>query len=202
MATLSDLGKKVNNTVSRQSSAFLRVEEWDATNSERDFSFVNLGRIMDASFNAEPVTSEQDQDGRSSTQLWDITVSFVMMQASPEEISVLDELSIPTDPNDNGLYPNGHTLYFSGSNQVTTSDMNSALTDDDLSGIGTNEALPDLAALSDPNGIIFENVLLNPGAEISLDSEVGTIPVEFTGRVALSELSDIETSQKITISPE
>jgi hypothetical protein len=200
MATLSDLGKKVNNTVSRQSSAFLRVWTGSA------YEFKNMGRIMDASFNAEPITSEQDQDGRSSTQLWDITVSFVMMQASPEEISLLEELSVPTDETN---YPNGHTIYFSGG-KLLTSDLNSSLT----SGVsGVDDDLPDYTVLGasggvyDPNGILFQNVLPNPGAEINLDSEVGTIPMEFTGRLPLSALSgfDDETSEDanhIVISPE
>lgn len=205
MATLADLAKKVRNTINRQSQAFLRVESWDSTNSEKDFEFVNMGRIMGGSFNAEAIASDADQDGRESSQLFNITVSFTMMQASNEELSLLSELALPS-PGGNDLYSNGHTLYFSGSNQVSTADINGALTDDDSAGIGTNETLPDFGTsagqLDDPNGLIFENVLLKPGAEISLDSETSMIPIEFTGRVALDEFADIETSQKILISPE
>jgi len=206
MATLADLAKKVRNTINRQSQAFLRVESWDSTNSEKDFEFVNMGRIMGGSFNAEPIASDADQDGRESSQLFNITVSFTMMQASNEEMSLLSELALPSDATN---YPNGHTLYFSGS-KLLTSDLNASLT----SGVsGVDDDLPDYTVLGtdggveDPDGLLFKNVLLKPGAEISLDSETSLLPVEFTGRLPLDALSGFddttsEDANHIIVSPD
>lgn len=201
MATLSDLAKKVRNTKNRQSSAFLRVWTGSA------YEFKNMGRIQAASFNAETIASDADQDGRESAQLWNITVSFTMMQASNEEMSLLSELALPSDETN---YPNGHTLYFSGS-KLLTSDLNSALT----SGvIGVPDDLPDYTTLgddqsspSDPDGLLFRNVLLKPGAEISLDSETSLLPIEFTGRLPLDALSGFddttsEDANHIIVSPD
>lgn len=194
MATLADFAKKVRNTKNRQSSAFLRVHTGSA------YEFKNMGRIMDASFNAEPVASDADQDGRESSQLFDITVSFTLMQASNEELSQLSELAMPTDDTN---YPNGHSLYFSGS-KLLTSDLNASLDGNDL---------PDYTVLGvdggveDPDGMFFQNVLLKPSAEISLDGETALIPIEFTGRLPLSAFTgfDDETASDanhIVVSPE
>lgn len=200
MANLSDLAKKVRNTKNRQSSAFLRVWTGSA------YEFKNMGRIMDAAFNAEPVASEADQDGRESSQLFNITVSFTMMQASNEEISLLSELALPSDATN---YANGHTIYFSGS-KLLTSDLNASLT----SGVsGVPDDLPDYTVLGAPGGVedadgmLFRNILLKPGAEISLDSETSLIPIEFTGTLPLESFNgfDDETAEDanhIVVSPD
>jgi len=195
MATLSDLAKKVRNTVNRQSQAFLRVWTGSA------YEFRNVGRIMDSSFNAESVSSDADQDGRESTELYDITVSFSMMQTTNEELSLLEELAIPTDEIN---YPNGHSIYFSGDNQLATSTLNSKLTTGehpDYTVFGDTTTDP-----SDPNGIYFRNVLLKPSTEINLSGDSSMIPVEFTGRLPLSAFSDLdneslEDGNHIVVSP-
>lgn len=169
---------------------------------DKDYTYVNMGRIMDASFNAEPVASDADQDGRESSQLFDITVSFTLMQASNEELSQLSELAMPDD-GDYEFYLNGHTLYFSGTNQVLTSDVNNAVLDtDDDSTDGDLDFGTGGSQLDDEDGILFTNVLLKPSAEISLDGETALIPIEFNGRVALDEFEDLDTTQAINISPE
>lgn len=169
---------------------------------DKDYTYVNMGRIMDASFNAEPVASDADQDGRESSQLFDITVTFTLMQASNEELSQLSELAMPDD-GDYEFYLNGHTIYFSGTNQVLTSDVNNAVLDtDDDSTDGDLDFGTGGSQLDDEDGILFTNVLLKPSAEISLDGETALIPIEFNGRVALDEFEDLDTTQAINISPE
>jgi len=195
MATLSDLAKKVRNTKNRQSQAFLRVWQGSA------YEFENVGRIMDSSFNAEPVASDADQDGRESSQLFDITVSFTMMQASNEELSLLTELALPTDETN---YPNGHSIYFSGDNQLQTSTLNSNLTTDehpDYTVFGDTTTDP-----SDPDGVYFRNILLKPSAEIDLSGETSMLPIEFTGRLPLSAFegfddNSLEDGNHINVSP-
>jgi hypothetical protein len=137
-----------------------------------------MGRFSDASFTAEPITSDADQDGRESTQLFNITVQLSLMQGSNAEIEMIPDLSLPEDETN---YPNGHTIYFSGDNQLSTSDLNSALTND----------LPDFTTLGDPSddpydpqGMCFVNVLLKPSLEANLAGEVTMISLEFTGRVS------------------
>jgi hypothetical protein len=192
MASLSDLAKKVRNTTHRNAQAFLRLEQDDGAGAIA-YSYANLGRFMNASFSSEPVTSSADQDGRESSQLFNITVSLALMQTSNQELALLDDLAMgPVGSIDS--YLNGHTLYFSGSNQVTTSDMNSAVdsTTGDL----------DLGTLSDPDGLLFENVLLKPSPDIDLSGEESSIGLEFTGTVETQELSDLDSTQRILVSPE
>ena len=197
MASLTDLAKKVRNTKNRQSQAFLRV--WHSGSSA--YEFENMGRITDSSFNAEPVASDMDQDGRESSQLFDITVSITMMQASNEELSLLEELALPTDSTN---YANGHSIYFSGDNQLSTSELNNNLnTNDhpDYTVLGDTSSSP-----SDPNGIYFRNVLLKPSAEVNLSGETSLIPFEFTGRLPLSAFSgfddnSLEDGNHINVSP-
>ena len=197
MASLTDLAKQVRNTKNRQSQAFLRV--WDSGSSS--YEFRNVGRIMDSSFNSEPVASDADQDGRESSQLFDITVSFTMMQAANEELSLLTDLALPTDATN---YPNGHSLYFSGDNQLSTTELNSALNGDnepDYTVLGDDSSEP-----ADPNGFYFKNVLLKPSAEIDLSGETSMLPIEFTGRVPLDVFLDfdddsVEDGNHINISP-
>lgn len=194
MANLSGLAKKVRNTTNRNSQAFLRLEENDGGSpASIVYSWANFGRFMNASFSSEPVTSSQDQDGRESSQLFTITVSFSLMQTSNEELSLVGELATP-DTGTLDRYLNGHTVYFSGSNQVTTSDMNNAID-------GTTGST-DFATLSDPNGIQFKNVLLKPSPDINLAGEESMIGLEFTGTVETDEISDLDTSQTILVSPE
>lgn len=192
MASLTDLAKKVRNTTHRNAQAFLRTET-DNGSGAIEYNWVNFGRFMNASFSSEPIASSGDQDGRESSQLFDITVSFALMQTSNEELSLLDQLADP-DPAGIGAYGNGHTIYFSGSNQVTTSDMNNALD----SATGST----DFNTLSDPDGLQFKNVLLKPSPDIDLSGEESSIALEFTGTVETQELGDLDTSQTILISPE
>ena len=109
----------------------------------------------------------------------------------------MGQFALPS-PGDYDFYKNGHTIYFSGSNQVRTSDINAATdnaTGEITFGTGNNE-------LDDPDGIEFVNVLLKPSPEINLSGEDAMIALEFTGTVFTDELDDIETSHKIVISPE
>jgi hypothetical protein len=198
MASLSDLAKKVRNTTHRNAQAFLRLEQNDGGSPAAiAYSYTNLGRFMNASFSSEPVTSSADQDGRESSQLFNITVSLALMQTSNQELALLDDLAMgPLGTLDR--YLNGHTLYFSGSNQVTTSDMNSAVdssTGDLTFGTGSG-------ALDDPDGLLFENVLLKPSPDIDLSGEESSIGLEFTGTVETQELSDLDNTQRILVSPE
>ena len=163
--TLSDLGKKVRNTRHRLSTFFLQVHNGS-------YEFVNMGRVMNGSFSSDPVTSSADQDGRESSQLFDITVSFAMMQTSNSELSLLSELALPSDTTN---FQNGHRIYVSGS-KLLTSTLNS-----NLDGSGD----PDYTGLSteDPDGLYFKNVLLKPSPDIDLSGEESSIGIEFTGRV-------------------
>jgi len=194
MASLSDLSKKVRNTTHRNAQAFLRLEENDGGSpASIEYSYANVGRFMNASFSSEPVTSSADQDGRESSQLFDITVSLALMQTSNEELSLLDEFAMgPLGTLER--YLNGHTIYFSGSNQVTTADMNNA--------VDTSTGDLNFATLSDPDGLLFENVLLKPSPDIDLSGDESSIGLEFTGTVETQELSDLDTTQHILISPE
>jgi len=194
MASLSDLAKKVRNTTHRNAQAFLRLEQNDGGSPAAiEYSYANLGRFMNASFSSEPVTSSADQDGRESSQLFDITVSLALMQTSNEELALLDDLAMgPIGTLDR--YLNGHTLYFSGSNQVTTSDMNNA--------VDSSTGDLNFGTLNDPDGLLFENVLLKPSPDIDLSGEESSIGLEFTGTVETQELSDLDSTQRILVSPE
>jgi len=198
MASLSDLAKKVRNTTRRNSQAFLRTEENDGSSpASIEYGIVNMGRFMNASFSSETVSSSADQDGRESAQLFDITVSLALMQTSNVELSLLSELAMP-DPGDLGRYINGHTLYFSGDNQVTTSDVSNALdtsTGEIAFGTGSDE-------LDDPDGLLFKNVLLKPSPDIDLAGDESSIGIEFTGTVETEELNDLDTTQTLNISPQ
>lgn len=196
MATLADLGKKVRNTKHRLSSFFL--QDHDGTN----YTFRNMGRVMNASFESSPVTSSADQDGRESSQLFEITVSFALMQTSNTELALMEELAMPTDETN---FPNGHRLYVSGS-KLQTSTLNNNLTS---SVTGLQDGQPDYTQLSseDPDGIYFRNVLLKPSPEIDLGGEESSIGVEFTGTVEHDAFAGFDdTSQEdgnwIVVSPE
>ena len=198
MASLPDLAKRVRNTTHRNAQAFLRVEENDGGSPPSiTYSWNNMGRFMNASFSSEPVTSSADQDGRESSQLFNITVTLALMQTSNTELALMQELAIP-DPGELDRYLNGHTLYFSGSNQVTTADMNNAIdssTGETTFGTGSDN-------LDDPDGLLFKNVLLKPSPDIDLSGEESSIGLEFTGIVETQELTDLDTTQTIVISPE
>jgi len=198
MASLYDLGKKVRNTTRRNSQAFLRTEEevdndGDGSVDVIEYDIVNMGRFMNASFSFESIASSPDQDGRESAQLFDITVSLALMQTSNLELSLLSELALP-DPGELGKYQNGHTIYFSGDNLVTTVDVKNALDN-------SNGDL-DVPSLDDPDGLLFKNALLKPSPDIDLSGEESSIGLEFTGRVETQELNDLDSTQTINISPE
>lgn len=192
MATLSQLGKKVRNTRHRLSSFFLQIHDGS-------FTFVNMGRVMNASFTSEPVTSSADQDGRESAQLFNITVSFALMQTSNTELSLLSELAMPSDTTN---FPNGHNLYVSGS-KLTTSALNGASSPDpDYTTLGDTSTDP-----SDPDGLYFKNVLFKPSPEIDLTGEESSIGLEFTGRVNTDVMAGFDDTASadanhIVISPE
>ena len=189
---LSNLAKKVRNTRNRLSSFFLQVH----TGS---YEFVNMGRVMNGSFSSEPVTSSADQDGRESAQLFDITVSFAMMQTSNAELSLLSDLAIPSDTTN---FPNGHRIYVSGS-KLLTDTLNSNLID-----TGDNKGDPDYSALKseDPDGLYFKNVLLKPSPDIDLAGDESSIGIEFTGRVNTDVMQGFDRDESdanhIVISPE
>jgi len=207
MATgIDELAKKVRQTAQRNSNAFLRIESWDNTNSEIDFEFVNLGRIVDASVDSDPVATDADQDGRESASWMDLTVQLSMMQGSNVELSTIPDLAMPEDPNDNGLYMNGHTIYFSGSNTITTTEVNNALgTDDDTAGVSANEGriqfASDGGSLDDRDGIVFENVIMKPSPSIPFGGEASLIQLEMNGRVHRTEFASVDTDHIITFSP-
>lgn len=184
MADLNTLAKRVRNTRTRRSNFFLRT--YGSTPSEAQF--VNMGRIQDASFEAEPIVSDADQDGRESVQAYNVTLTFTMQQASKDELGMIADLAMP--PVD--LYPNGHTIYVSGHNKVTTAMVNDALDEDDL---------PDMVD-DDPDGIGFINVLLKPSPTIPLSDGVSLIVVETTGRVGVEDFANLESDPFITISAE
>ena len=179
MATLSDLGKKVRNTRNRLSSLFITVVK----GSINYYFAYSLGRIMNASFSGEPVASSPDQDGRESAQLFDITVSFALMQTSSEELSLLEDLAMHPDPK----MSNGHFVYASGSKMSA---------DDYDSVISKQDGLPDYTLLADkdspgpydPDGIFFKNALLKPSPEINLSGDESSIGIEIVGRIRLDTL--------------
>jgi len=149
-----------------------------------------------SSSSSDSIASSGDQDGRESAQLFDITVSLALMQTSNLELSLLSELAMP-DPGELDRYLNGHTLYFSGDNQVTTADVNNAL--DTATGelsFGTNAG-----ELDDPDGLLFKNVLFKPSPDIDLAGDESSIGLEFTGTVETQELEGLENTQTINISP-
>jgi hypothetical protein len=196
MATLNDLAKKVRNTKNRLSNLFIQVWTGSA------YEFRNMGRITGAEFTSEPVTSEADQDGRESSQLFDITVSWSLMQTSNEELSLMGELAIPSDVTN---FPNGHRIYASG-NKLQTSELNNNLT----SGVtGLDDGQPDYTQLNsvDPDGLYFRNVLLKPSPEVNLSGEDAMINIEFTGTVETDALDGFDDTNKedanwIVVSPE
>lgn len=182
MADLNTLAKRVRNTKTRRSNFFLRTYD-----SGGEATYVNMGRVKDASFESEPIVSDPDQDGRESVQAYNITLTFTMQQASNVELSMIPDLAMP--PADE--YPNGHTLYVSGHNKVTTDAVNASLDSDDLPGM-----------LDDPDGIGFINVLLKPSPSIPLSEGESVIVVEMTGRVGIEDFANLETDPFITISAE
>lgn len=197
MATLNDLAKKVRNTRHRLSTFFLQV--YDSGTSA--YEFVNIGRVMNGSFTSEPVTSSADQDGRESSQLFDLTVSYAMMQTSNEELSLLSELAMPSDGTN---FPNGHRIYVSGG-KLLTSQLNSALDangDPDYTVLGDTSSDP-----HDVDGLYFKNVLLKPSPDIDLAGEESSIGIEFTGRVNTDVMSGfddntVSDANHIVVSPE
>lgn len=195
MATLSDLAKKVRNTRHRLSSFFIQVHTGSA------YEFRSMGRVMNGSFTSEPVTSSADQDGRESSQLFNITVSFALMQTSNAEMALLDELAMPSDTTN---FPNGHRIYVSGG-KLQTSQLNSSLTGDgdpDYTVLGDDASEP-----HDVDGLYFKNVLIKPSPDIDLSGEESSIGLEFNGRLETDALSGFDDNSQsdanhIVVSPE
>jgi hypothetical protein len=127
------------------------------------------------------------------------------MQTSNEELSLLDELAMPSDTTN---FPNGHRIYVSGG-KLLTSELNSALVDS-----GENQGDPDYKVLgddsSDPHdvdGLYFKNVLLKPSPDIDLSGEESSIGLEFNGRLETDALSGFDDNAQsdanhIVVSPE
>jgi len=186
MATLSDIGKRVRNTRHRLSQFFIMKSEGYYT------QFRNVGRVMNGSFTSDPVTSSADQDGRESAHLFNITVSFALMQTSSEELSILDDLSTSY------AFDEGHRIYVSGS-KISEYLLN-------LSGDKTFGGEPDYRLLTskntsqntgyDPDGIYFKNVLLKPSPNIDFSGEESMIGVEFTGRINPKQLVDLNNDSE------
>jgi hypothetical protein len=156
---------------------------------------------MNGSFTSEPVTSSADQDGRESSQLFNITVSFALMQTSNAEMALLDELAMPSDTTN---FPNGHRIYVSGG-KLQTSQLNSSLTGDgdpDYTTLGDDSSDP-----HDVDGLYFKNVLLKPSPDIDLSGEESSIGLEFNGRLETDALSGFDDNGQsdanhIVVSPE
>jgi len=147
------------------------------------------------------VNSSADQDGRESSQLFNITVTLALMQTSNAELSLLDELAMPSDTTH---FRNGHRIYVSGG-KLLTSELNSALDgsgNPDYTVLGDDSTDP-----HDVDGMFFKNVLLKPSPDIDLSGEESSIGLEFNGRLETDALSgfDDETqadANHIVVSPE
>jgi hypothetical protein len=167
---------------------------------QKEYSYVNLGRVVDVSFTAEPLSSDADQDGRESAQTFDCTVQVTMMQASEVEMSLLPQLSMPSTQGYD-FYRNGHTLYFSGQPQITESDVNDAVVHDPDPMLNGNLVFGDQSdQLDDSRGLHFSEVMLKPTAEVNLQGENSLLPIEFTGRIVNDAFASIDTSQTFRIS--
>lgn len=168
MAGISSFSKKVNNTFNRNGSVFIR---------DGSGSFVNAGRVKEASIEHDTITSDMDQDGRTSTQLLEMTAAFTLQQGTNVELSAVPDLARPDTSQT--PFENGHVIYFAGNNQVSTSDVNS-----NTFSSTNNGTLVDYHTIKDvdENGLLFVNVLLNPSPSIDLSGGQSVIPVEFQAR--------------------
>jgi len=180
MAGISSFSKKVNNTFNRNGSVFIR----DGTGS-----FVNAGRVKEASIEHDTITSDMDQDGRTSTQLLEMTAAFTLQQGTNVELSAVPDLARP-DTNQTP-FENGHVIYFAGNNQVSTSDVNG-----NTFASTNNGTLVDYTTISslDENGLLFVNVLLNPSPSLDLSGGQSVIPVEFQARFPPKVYADFDPS--------
>lgn len=195
---ISDLTKQFENTLSRNGSVFIRAYNGGSP------EFVNAGRVKNASVEHDRVDSDMDQDGRVSTQLFEMTASFTLQQASNLELEVIPDLARP-DTSQGTVYDNGHVIYFAGTNQLATSTVNNT---DNVFDDPNGDPLPDYSALAseDPNGLVFVNVLLNPGASLDLSGGENIIPVEFQARFPVDAYSghaddSAEDGNHIVVSP-
>lgn len=184
MATISDFQRRVENTRNRLSSFF--IEDKSVDTSTEDPVFYNMGRITEASFDAEAVTSQRDQDGQTSTQLFDVEVSFSIQQTSQTELALLDFLAKGDRGADPNPYAAGHNIYISGSKQATA----------DIGGTSAIYNDPD----TDPDGLYLVNVLLNPGATIDLAGGDSIIPVSAQAMLELDQFEGLDTDKTITFS--
>jgi hypothetical protein len=169
---IADLKKDFTNTLNRNGSVFIRAYNGGTP------EFVNMGRVKGSSVEHDTVDSEMDQDGRTSTQLLELTASFTLQQGSNLELELVPDLAQP-DTSQGTVYDNGHVIYFAGTNQLSTSTVNGNTTTD-----ADGDPIPDYSALSsdDPDGLVFINVLLNPGPSFDLSGGENVIPVEFSAR--------------------
>ncbi len=178
MAGISSFSKKVNNTFNRNGSVFIR---------DGSGSFVNAGRVKEASIEHDTITSDMDQDGRTSTQLLEMTAAFTLQQGTNVELSAVPDLARP-DTNQTP-FENGHVIYFAGNNQVSTSDVNG-----NTFSSTNNGTLVDYSTISslDENGLLFVNVLLNPSPSLDLSGGQSVIPVEFQARFPPKVYADFD----------
>jgi hypothetical protein len=182
MAGISSFSKKVNNTFNRNGSVFIR---------DGSGSFVNAGRVKEASIEHDTITSDMDQDGRTSTQLLEMTAAFTLQQGTNVELSAVPDLARPDTSQT--PFENGHVIYFAGNNQVSTSDVNDSNNTYSSSNNGT---LVDYSTISslDENGLLFVNVLLNPSPSLDLSGGQSVIPVEFQARFPPKVYADFDPS--------
>lgn len=181
--------------------------------TDKTYEYVNVGRVQESSFTAEPITSEQDQDGRTSTQLFDVTLSFTLMQTGTEEQESVPAFTRPdvggnTDlyPRGHELYSSGHFMYFSGTSTVSTATVNAAVANDAEDAkdgeLQTDDTNFDLA--EDVNGLVFQNILLNASPELNFSGDQSIIPLESMARLRPNEWDDVDTTRRLAFaaSPE
>jgi len=177
MASIQDLKRRVRNVQSRLSSIFFLDKVASAGGTD---TFIHAGQIQGGSISGESISSEPDQDGRTITQFVDLTISFVMQQATNKELSMLSDLVIPADSE----YDNGHSIYVSGG-KVSLDEVANIYQD----------------PTQDPEGIFFENVLPSISPSLDLSGDDGSnIEIEIMGRVKPSQFDSLDTDKTITIS--
>lgn len=184
---------------------------------DKDYDYVNFGRVKETSIETEVVQSDMDQDGRTSSNLLEFNVSMTLQQARNTELSIQGKLNQPpsdgphsantlTYPRGYDFYPNGHFVYFSGDQGITTAQVNNAVNDtnatrDDGELLTQTDIVGQEDIHKDVDGILFQNVLISPGPTLDLSGGQNLISIEFGGTVHFDELNSLETDRKISMSP-
>jgi len=180
---------------------------------EKTYEYRNMGRVKEVSVETDMVGSDMDQDGRTSAQLLEFSVSQTLQQGSNEELSRVPDLNRPPIGGNTTLYPrgqelyrNGHFVYFSGNQQVTTGQVNAAVLDSVVPAEdGELQTQADISSVEDLhedlNGILFQNVLLDVGPSLDLSAGQSVITIEFGGTVQFDVLDSLDSDRKIAMSP-